>query len=132
MMKPPLKPLEQTRKQFSLLVIAIGMSTFFVPLVTLNPAVMNRTQLSALDIAVNIYHRRLPVPKGSFDESLLEIALIYVLLPFALMALCLSGPPKALKVISGVGSILGSLAKFWRFGFLNTFGWEYWGPGHLR
>jgi hypothetical protein len=45
----------------------------------------------------------------------------------ALIALSLSGPPKALKLISGIGSVLGSLARFWEHAFMYTFGWEYSG-----
>ena len=103
------------------MVIAIGLYTFFVPLAIVEPPVMNRTDWSALNIALNVCWRKLPVPGGRFDEGLIEIALIYLLMPFALVALYLPGPPTALKVVSGIGSILGSLAKFWKFAFVQTF-----------
>jgi hypothetical protein len=90
-------------------------------MVIVDPAVMNRTEWSALDIASNVYEGKLPVPGGMFDEGLLEIALIYVLMVFALMALYLPGPPRALNVISGIGFAASSLAKFWNFAFVQTF-----------
>ncbi len=40
------------------------------------------------------------------------ISNFYLLMPLALIALYLPGPPKALKIISGIGSVLGSLARF--------------------
>jgi len=127
-----IQSLGEGRKRLALLVIAIGLCTSGLPLIILDPPVQNRTGWSALDIASNVYQGNLPVAKGHFDEGLIEIALIYLLMPVALMAIYLPGPPKALKAISGIGFVLSSLAKFWRFGFLETFGWEYWGPGHLR
>jgi hypothetical protein len=127
-----IQPLGEERKRFALLVIAIGLCTSGLPMVTLNPPLLNRTEWSAFDIASNVCQRHLPVPKGHFDEGLIEIALIYLLMPVALVAIYLPGPPKALKVISGIGFVLSSLAKFWDFSFLETFGWDYWGPGHLR
>ena len=51
----------------------------------------------------------------------------YLLMPLALIALYLPGPPKALKLISGIGSVLGSLARFWEHAFMYTFGWGYSG-----
>jgi hypothetical protein len=127
-----MRPLGKRRKQLALLVIAIGIYTFLVPMVVLDPPVLNRTEWSALNIASNIYERQLPVPGGSIDEGLIEIALTYLLMPFALMALYLPGPPKALKVTSGIGFVLGSLARFWHHAFMYTFGWEYFGPEHMR
>jgi hypothetical protein len=85
-----------------------------------------------LNIALKVYQRELPVSNGSFDDSLIEIALIYLLLLLALVALYIPGPPKLLKGISSFGFVLSSLAKFWHHSFMNIFGSEYFGPGHLR
>jgi len=52
-----MRPLGKRRKQLALLVIAIGIYTFFVPMVVLDPPVLNRTEWSALNIASNIYER---------------------------------------------------------------------------
>ena len=101
-------------------------------MVTVDPPLMNRTEWSALNIATKVYQRKLPVPRGSFDEGLIEIALTYLLMPFALMALYIPGPPNALKVVSSIGFVLGSLARFWHHAFMYTFGWEYFGPKHMR
>lgn len=123
-----MKPLGKNRKRLALLVIAIGIYTFFASMVVVEPLILNRTEWSALDIALNVYDGRLPVPGGSFDEGLLEIALIYMLMILALTALFVPGPPRALLVISTIGFVISSLAKFWDSTFLRTFG--YYGHTH--
>jgi hypothetical protein len=105
--KTPMKPLGKRRKWLALLVIAIGICTFFLPMVILDTPLLNRTEWSALNIVSKVYEHKLPVQGGRLDEGLIEIALIYLLMPFALMALYLPGPPKALMVISGIGFVLG-------------------------
>lgn len=127
----PMKALGEERKLLALLVIAIGVCTFFLPMVSLKPPLLNRTEWSALNIVSHVYERKLPVPGGRLDEGLIEIGLTYLLLPFALIATYLPGPPRALKVISGIGFVCGSLARFWEHTFMNTFGWEYFAPGHM-
>lgn len=128
MSKTPAKPLGEKRKQLALLVIAIGICTFFMPMVILDPPVMNRTEWSALDIALKIYERKLPVPEGQFDDQLLQIALIYVLMVFALVALYLPGPPKALMVISTIGFAFSYVANWWT----STFHWTFGYYGHMQ
>ena len=94
------------------MVIAIGIYTFFATMVVVEPPILNVAKWSALDITLTVYDGRLPVPEGSLDEGLLEIALIYVLMILALAALCVAGPPKALLLISTIGFAASSLAKF--------------------
>ncbi|MGE5818730.1 MAG: hypothetical protein ACM37Z_11950 [Deltaproteobacteria bacterium] len=123
-----MKPLGRNRKGLALLVIAIGIYTFFATMVVVEPPILNLTKWSALDITLNVYDGTLPVPGGSLDEGLLEIALIYVLMILALAALCVPGPPRALLVISTIGFALSSLAKFWDSTFHRAFGYY----GHMQ
>jgi hypothetical protein len=128
MINPLTKPLGKNRKRLALLVIAIGICTLFASIVVVDPPILNRSKWSALDIASNIYNGTLPVPGGNFDEGLLEIALIYVLMILALGTLWIPGPPKTLLAISTVGFILSSLAKFWDSAFHRMFGYY----GHMQ
>jgi hypothetical protein len=64
-----MKPLGKNRKRLALSVIAIGIYTFFAPMVVVDPH-LKPDRMSALDIALNVYDRRLPVPAGSFDDGL--------------------------------------------------------------
>ena len=124
-----MKPFGKTRKQMAFVILAIGLLTFTVPLVSTTPPVMGRTQWSAWNIAAQVYARKLPVPDGRFDEALVEIALIYLLMLFALVALCFPRSEKPVRFLAGVGFAISSLAKFWRFGFVQTF---YGYFGHTR
>jgi hypothetical protein len=76
-----------------------------------------------LHIALNVYGGRLPAPGGSFDDGLLQIALLYMLMILALAALYVPGPPRALLAISTIGFVISSLAKFWNSTFHWTFGY---------
>lgn len=122
-MRIPQEPLGRRRKRLCLSVIAFGLCTFFLPMVILHPAVMGRTEWSPWDIAQNIYVRKLPVSGGMFDDGLLQIATIYVLMLFALVALYIPGPPHSLRVIGGIGFALSVVAKFWNTTLLWTFGY---------
>jgi len=72
-------------------------------MIILDSPVLNRTEWSALNIASKVYEGKLPVPEGSFDGELIEMAVVYLLMPFALLAVYRPGPPKALLVISYMG-----------------------------
>ncbi len=87
--KAAIQPFHKTRRQLAVVVIAIGLSTFFLPMVILDSPIMNRTEWSAWDIASNVCRHTLPVSSGHFDEGLLEIALLYILMVLALAALYL-------------------------------------------
>jgi hypothetical protein len=126
-MELPAKPLGKQRKQIIVSLSAIGLWTFFLPMVILEPPVYAKTNWSPLDIAVNFYNRKLPVPGGMFDEGVAEIGMIYLLTIFALVAVFIPGPPNVLRVISSIGFGLSSLAKWWN----STFHWTFGYYGHM-
>ena len=128
MTKSLVEPLGKNRKRLALLMIAIGIYTFFAPMVVVDPPILNRTEWSALDIVLNVYDGRLPVPGGSFDDGLLQIALIYVLMILAVAVLYVPGSRRALLAISAIGFAISSLAKFWNSTFHRTFGYY----GHMQ
>ncbi len=132
----PTRPLGEERKWFACVLISLGICSFFLPMVILDPPVLNRTEWSALNVASKVYEGKLPVPGGSFDVQLIAIALIYSLMPFALIAVYRPGPPRALKVISWIGVGLDVAFKLiWGPHNMNTFGGEYsgyFGSGHMR
>ncbi len=113
--------------------IAIGLLTFFAPIVILDPPVMNRREWSPWHLASAVFERKLPVPGGLFDPGLVEIALIYLLMAVALALVFRPGPPKALAAVSAVGVVLSLLGKFWDLAFLWAFGWyHHMQTQHLR
>src|SRR5215475_10742139 len=97
--KTPTKPLGEQRKRMAIALIAVGLCTLYLPMVTFNALVMNKTQWSFVDIASAVYAGALPVPRGHFDEALVEIALIYLLMRLALPAVYLTGPPNVLTFL---------------------------------
>jgi hypothetical protein len=126
----PAKPLGAPRKRFSLAVIVLGICTFVLPIVNVSPSVLNRTQWSAFYILSAVYAAELPVAKGHFDQVLADIALLYALMPFALGAVFLPKSPKPLTVISFVGFVVSSAARFWHLGFMFLF--DNWEPGGVK
>src|SRR5215470_17169144 len=98
--KTPSKPLGAQRKRMAIALIGVGLGTLYLPMVTLNAPVMNKTRWSFVDIASAVYAGALPVPRGHFDEAMVEIALIYLLTLLALQALYLPGQPKVLTFLS--------------------------------
>ncbi len=130
-MKLPETPLGTERKRLALVVILVGLATFLLPMVILNPPLQGRAQWWPLHIAEAVYVGELPVRGGHFDEVLVEMALIYVLLVVSLGALLLRSP-KPLTIISTVGLAVSVTGKFWRHGLLYTFGWDYWQPGRMK
>src|SRR5258708_27381990 len=91
--------------------------------------VLKRGGWSAVDIGGAVWSRKLPVPHGSFDPGLLEIALIYALMIASLAALFLPRSPKVLPIISIVGSLLSWLSRWWNVTFRWTF-FPYFGQVH--
>ncbi len=123
-----MKPLGRNRRVLALLIIAIGVYSFFTTMVVVEPPIVNLARWSALDITLRVYDGRLPAPGGGFDEGLLEIAFIYVLMMLAVAALCVPGRPRALLVISSIGFVPSLLAKFWDGTFHRLFGYY----GHIQ
>jgi len=125
-----LRPFGKNRRRLAFLVCALGVYTFFLPMVILNPPLLGRTEWSPLNMAVNIYLGNFPVRRGRFDETLIEIGVIYLLILFSLIVMWLPGRPEILFSTSSFGVVLSFLGKFWEHGFLLTFGWEYFGRLH--
>ncbi len=122
----PKKPLGELRKRFCFLLISLGVCTFFLPMIILDSPVLNRTEWSALAIVSKVFEGKLPVPGSSFDLELIAMAVIYLLMPFALLAAYRPGPPKALLVISCMGVALdGCLRR-------GPWGMDTFGPRHMR
>jgi hypothetical protein len=131
-MAPATKPLGNSRKLLGVLVVAVGMCSFFSPIAILDPPMLGRSQWSPLHIARNVYEGKLPVAGGQLDENLFGMALIYALMPLALVAMYAPGSPRPLIAISTIGFVPSFLAKFWHHAFMKTFGCEYFGAGHLQ
>jgi hypothetical protein len=124
------KPLGGPRKRFAFALIIVGLMTFFLPIVTLDPPLLNRAHWSPFHILSAVYAGALPVARGHFDEVLVEIALLYVLMILALGAVYLLASPKPLTVISFLGFVVSSAARFWHLGFLFMF--DYWAPNQVK
>jgi len=102
-------------------VLAIGLATFFDPLVRVEPPVLDKSTWSALDIAQHIYSRELPVPTGGFDLGVFEIAVTYLLIAIALVALFVPGGEEAIWIASLIGFVISAGAKYWNSTFESLF-----------
>lgn len=84
---------------------AFGLCTFFAPLASANPAVLGRTEWSGLDILKHLYDGSLRVSPVVFD-----VLSTYLLMLFAIAALCLPRPRTPLLALSVLGVICSSWA----------------------
>lgn len=124
--------MRRAQKFNALLVIAIGLYTFFLPLVTINPPVLGRARWSAMHIAWETWQGKLPEPSGSHLPRFLDfalsytslggIALAYLLLLVALATVFSPGYQKALKLTSLIGlAAVGMAFKFALSDFARLF-----------
>jgi len=99
-------------------------------MIILDSPVITRTEWSPWNIVSKVIAGELTV---AGDDVLISMAVIYLLIPFALMAVYRPGPPKVLILISTIG--LAMDGALWRgsrsipkFGFpwgMDTFGFRH-------
>ena len=92
-----------TARTFAFFVTAFGLCTFFAPLASANPAVLGRTEWSGLNILKHVYDGSSRLSPVAFD-----VLSSYLLMLFAILALCLPRPRKALLTLSVLGIICSS------------------------
>ena len=113
-----MKPLGMRRKTLAF-VVALGILSFFWPLITIDPPVLERTQWSAWNVAWQIYQGNLPNRSLSDTCERCDrqwvLALFYVpksptavylLMVLALVLLCVSRSAWPLGLIGTMGAIL--------------------------
>jgi hypothetical protein len=93
----------------------MGLVTFFIPLIAINPPVLETTHWSAFRTVYRMYEGRLPEPVCErcgepLVRSLLalpfEMTVAYLLLVCALVALFFPESPKVLTAVGTIGSLL--------------------------
>ncbi|MGE5220456.1 MAG: hypothetical protein ACM3SP_25915 [Chloroflexota bacterium] len=101
------KTLGHRRKALVLLTLGIGLATSFGTLVVIDPAVMGRSQWSALDMAKGIWDGTFPPLAGAgLGITLIDLALVYLLMLYSLVVFCFSDSRKLLKIIGLIGCLL--------------------------
>jgi hypothetical protein len=91
------KPLGRRRRSLAFMAVVAGLVTFFLPLVTTNPAVMGHSHWSPWNISWQIYEGNLP-PSIPFMAMA-----VYLLLIVAFVALCLDSSRDVLAKIAIFG-----------------------------
>lgn len=116
---------EQVRisRPIVVLLMGIGLWTFFVPIVTTDAPVHGRSQWAPLDLLLARADQWKPTPH--YHLVLYQIAFIYVLMVLAILVLALPAPHKLLKLIAVIGSassitLLGTRGP-------RTFSWLFYG-----
>ena len=106
--------------------LAIGLWTFFLPIVTTDTPVRGRSEWSPLDLVVARADQWRPVPPLLHVHFVLfEIAFLYALMFLAILILVLPRPQVPLKVISVIGSAT-SVSMLGRRS-ARGFGWLFFG-----
>jgi len=97
------------------LVIAVGVLTFFLPLVTIDPPVADTAHWSGFNIVQKMYEGRLTQPicercgeplVRSLFALPLDFSLGYLMLGCALVATCLSESPGVLRALAFMGAAI--------------------------
>jgi hypothetical protein len=127
------EPFGARRRALALLVIAVGMLTFFVPLVTTDPPVVGTSRWSAFAIVMRMYEGKLPEPicercGEPLIRSLLALPITvsvnYALMVVALVALSFPESPGFLRKVTLVGGLFDLIGVNYsgtKWGFENTF-----------
>jgi hypothetical protein len=127
-------PLGPKRRPLALMVVVGGILTFFVPLVSTNPPVVGTTDWSAFSIVRQMYFGELPQPicetcGKPIIRSLLAlpllVTLVYLLMIFALVAVCFSTAPVYLARVGLVGIFLSLDTYMPRGGTNFVTKWEF-------
>jgi hypothetical protein len=109
-------PLGPRRRSILLVIIAAGILTFFVPLMTTDPPVLGRTQWSVFDLALHVCQRELP-PSDHWRIDLVKLppdpALLYLLLLFLLVVLLFPSLHRHLAAMAAIGILVNS--EMWKF-----------------
>ena len=95
--------------------LVIGILTFFVPLVTTNPPVLNKTRWSVFDIVQHVWARELP-PGPDWEQAIVyfpvDCLLLYVFLLFAVVKLRSPEAHRTLALVAALSIYLD--AWMWR------------------
>lgn len=104
------------RRSILLVIIAAGILTFFVPLMTTDPPVLGRTQWSVFDLALRVCQRELP-PSNHWTTDLVKLppdpVLLYLLLLSLLVVLFFPSLHRHLAAMAAIGILLNS--EMWKF-----------------
>jgi hypothetical protein len=117
-------PLGPRRKAFAAAVVTIGLLSFFLPLIKVDVAVLNKTRWSAFDIAVKLRYGQLPPSAASRDlvgAIPIMIPALYFLQLVALFSLAVSRSPVILKNIAFLGICSGWLWRTDQIAFEELF-----------
>jgi hypothetical protein len=131
------------RTTLCLFVIAIGICTFFVPLITVDPPVAGTAHWSEWQIVQHMYEGKLPNPTcercgepvvRSLVALPVTVTVIYVLMLSTVIPLSVPYASATLTGISGVGAVIS--LSLWRFGtrwaFEETFYGSAFRLGHVH
>jgi len=110
-----MKPFSRTRRRLGLVILALGLSTFFMPLFSVSPPALGRASWSAWDLARHVYAQKSPFEDVYFTLGLSGMALVYALMLCGLVAIVLPQPRKVLVTIAVIGSIAGYEPFYWGY-----------------
>lgn len=112
-------------KPYISLLMAIGLFTFFVPIVTTDVPVHGRSDWAAVDFLRARADRWLPAP-GPFHVHavLYVIGALYLLMILTLLLLALPSPRKPLMLVATVGAALSVGCMRWAY---QDFSWLLYG-----
>ena len=100
------KPLGRKRRRIAILFLALGLCSFFEPLIKVDPAVMNRTRWSPFTIVRELYQGNLAHSISDVLFAPLEVGVIYLLFLVALIAVLSSPSQKFVLTIATIAAAL--------------------------
>jgi len=108
--------LSAERRLLALFVVAAGILTFFLPLITAEPTVLGNVRWSAWSIASQVMEGNLPYAASSAVNYIpIDSTLTYCVLLVALGVLCFVPSPRALAATGLIGGLSSCHALIWDF-----------------
>jgi hypothetical protein len=112
-----MKPIGKKRRAAAIVVITMGLFSFFEPLIITRPPIMGKKEWSGLDIVHQLEKGRLRTSVDNLVIPSIVFGLPYILMLFALMSLCFFPIQNVLAAVGIIGTIASCLIL--RFGDMD-------------
>lgn len=105
--------LNPTSRLVAFLTVAIGLLTFFLPLITTQPAILSETRWSLYGIVAGVYAGRFFPIRSELLSLPISLPVAYALMVGSIIRLCFARPQTVLRFIAGVDILLAVRAWYW-------------------
>src|SRR5581483_3834884 len=105
--------LDDARRLLACSALGIGLLTFFLPLITTQPAILNETRWSMYGIVAGVYAGRFFPIRTEVVLLPISFLIAYALMVCSLIRLCFARPQAVLRFVAGADILLALRAWYW-------------------